>query len=391
MNQDTRILFYFANYANDLSQLKKEKQQIRSALLSHKVEHYVIDDATTQDFTQHWGVFRDSVEVLHFSGHANAHSLRMDDNKAAIEILSHLLKQAPELKLVFLNGCATKEQVKVLFDIGVAAVIATDRSIADDQAACFASTFYQSLAKGDTLEQAYVLAKAEVSNLHQLDTFNSFGLYRGLTSDFANASNDFPWGLYLLPQKDTIGQWQLNQSFYLPILDTSYDKLLTTDLDLYVQNITERLQENPHDAELHYGLGLACLQLEEWEFSVQLFNNAINYAPKVADYYYYLCVATIAQTSLVDESPDQIQYLEGLIHEAIQLDRHQAKYFYLWIIIQKQYYLENDLLIHAPDIDELFSFAMTLSYDFWEVRRLQHILELDDTELLRQMHQHAQQ
>ena len=52
---------------------------------------------------------------------------------------------APSLKLVFLNACATKAQVRFFHQAGVPAVIATPNKVLDKDAFNFSDIFYRGL------------------------------------------------------------------------------------------------------------------------------------------------------------------------------------------------------------------------------------------------------
>jgi CHAT domain-containing protein len=89
--------------------------------------------------------YEKTLHIFHFAGHANGTALKLDDDPAFSEGVARLLEQAPKLKLVFLNGCATKGHVAQLMKTGVAAVIATSSKIPDRLAQLFSEYFYQAL------------------------------------------------------------------------------------------------------------------------------------------------------------------------------------------------------------------------------------------------------
>ena len=95
---------------------------------------------------------RDRIALFHFGGHADGDRLllqsALEPRPAYAEGLATLLGQQRGLKLVFLNGCSTRPQVKRLLDAGVPAVIATARPIDDGVATEFAVAFYQALTTG---------------------------------------------------------------------------------------------------------------------------------------------------------------------------------------------------------------------------------------------------
>ncbi|MPR34377.1 hypothetical protein [Salmonirosea aquatica] len=84
--------------------------------------------------------------IFHFSGHAMSQHLLFKDGASNARGLAGLLGEAQNLKLVVLNGCATYDQVKLLFDNNVKIVVATKGKVSDGVAREFAETFYKALA-----------------------------------------------------------------------------------------------------------------------------------------------------------------------------------------------------------------------------------------------------
>lgn len=114
--------------------------------------------------------FPDEVPIFHFTGHARPGGLQLneDDDFAPKYIFTEglaetLCIQFKTLKLVFLNGCSTREQAKCFLDLGVPAVIATTRPVRDKVACQFAKEFYENflnLNKPCSLDEAFKLAKS---------------------------------------------------------------------------------------------------------------------------------------------------------------------------------------------------------------------------------------
>jgi CHAT domain len=107
--------------------------------------------------------YRDRVRVFHFGGHANASTLLFEDAdgkpaKAHASGLASYLGQQRGLALVFLNGCSTEPQVRLLREAGVKAVVATTRAIQDEVAAEFATAFYTELASRSLREASCAAA-----------------------------------------------------------------------------------------------------------------------------------------------------------------------------------------------------------------------------------------
>jgi len=158
MPTDRPIVFLtFADARSDLSSLKVEGWSLKDQFDELK-QRGVIADVVIEErasLERIYSVFLkhgDRIALFHFGGHADGDRLLLqsafEPHPAYAEGLATLLGQQRGLKLVFLNGCSTRPQVKRLLDAGVPAVIATARSIDDNVATEFAVAFYQALTTG---------------------------------------------------------------------------------------------------------------------------------------------------------------------------------------------------------------------------------------------------
>jgi len=148
--------------------------------------------------------FKDRVLVFHYGGHADSDKIFLADQAANSGGLAQLLGLQSDLKLVFLNGCSTREQVELLFEAGIPAVIATTVPIADTAAKAFASIFYKALATQHNLEEAFKLAAAD----YFLKAGEAVGIYRGIGSQVEEEER-LPWGLYIQEDQESVLQWKL--------------------------------------------------------------------------------------------------------------------------------------------------------------------------------------
>lgn len=217
------IYLAFANEAmNDpayLRDIPKERQQIRKRLETPEKENWcqVVSesDATLERVRE---AFEkpdqlDRIAFLHYGGHADENALMFgnsskDDQPTCAEQLIALLQTQKYLRLVFLNGCSTASLAHRLLDAGVPAVIATDRSINDDLAQLFAEEFYQQLADGTVIEQAYLRAVEscreaieckQVSNVRRDLRPNPESVSEAV-NDGSHDQDGWPWCLYVSPQ-----------------------------------------------------------------------------------------------------------------------------------------------------------------------------------------------
>ena len=144
----------------------------------------------------------DQIVAIHYAGHANGGGVMLPlsgDGAESAGRLSHIeglagrLKQLKNLRFVFLNGCATKDQVTDIIEAEIPAVIATLRGIDDRVARDFATEFYRSFASDHSIDEAFQSAESRIKE-------HKGGNRRGAYSEAAevddNQANDWPWKLY---------------------------------------------------------------------------------------------------------------------------------------------------------------------------------------------------
>ncbi|MCP4151314.1 MAG: CHAT domain-containing protein, partial [bacterium] len=110
--------------------------------------------------------YRERIVIFHYGGHASGTHLQLETTDgtpqpAWAQGLAELMGQTTNLKLVFLNGCATKKQVVGLLREGVNAVIATSVPVEDEMATRFAMRFFKNMARQDTIDEAFENACSE--------------------------------------------------------------------------------------------------------------------------------------------------------------------------------------------------------------------------------------
>lgn len=105
------------------------------------------------------------IRIFHFAGHAGPNRIQTNfrGKSTRYTFVDGLARNiglfGKDLKLVFLNGCSTIDQVDSFLDNGIPAVIATRKPVADFYACNFARIFYEKFAGGSTLEDAFTAAK----------------------------------------------------------------------------------------------------------------------------------------------------------------------------------------------------------------------------------------
>lgn len=187
--------------------LPKEREAVRRTLEGANYDEFRYIFASSAEPAYWVGEVQDHQEkivVFHFSGHGNSQFLQFEhsDGKAVSmpspAVASLLTREVcPDLHLVFLNACATKEQVKHFHQVGIPAVIATPTAIRDEQAATFSDIFYRALIGGKTLLQSFKEALASTGE--SIAGGDVYPVHRGfeLNSDEVGETT---WGLFVLTE-----------------------------------------------------------------------------------------------------------------------------------------------------------------------------------------------
>ena len=231
----------FLAFANDhqayLYKLTEEQDGIRDGLdraESNGLCKVVYE--TDTDIVKIFKVFdkyQDRIAVFHYGGHAEDFTLLLKESSgkrqyAHSEGLMEFLGQQKGLKFVFINGCCSKQQAELLRDKGVPAVIGTSQPIDDAAATILSTQFYESLAAGRTLDQAWKAAEAKVKTL--TDVSSGYRAIGSVEKEEKEARISFPWELYIRSGAEDVRQWNLpraakNPLHSLPLPDKYYKKL----------------------------------------------------------------------------------------------------------------------------------------------------------------------
>jgi hypothetical protein len=206
------VLFLaFANSRSEpLLTLQEEDNGLYKILSGRQLkQHFILNRdsyATIESVAQYITQSKDQLRVFLYSGHAGRDSLMLEGQHANAEGIAHLLGQCRNLKLVFLNGCSTYDQVKGLLAKGIPAVLATSAPIDDRKAKDFSLRFFQALNEQSTIKAAFELAKGELMMKNkdiELEVHNILGEPVDKNSDTAL------WGLYLNSGKEDVLDWKL--------------------------------------------------------------------------------------------------------------------------------------------------------------------------------------
>lgn len=171
MTKPPVALFIFFNDSESSLGLGKESQNVKDIFRIYDNKNFIRCEVETQVTIEKlfklFDFYKGRIILLHFAGHADGKGIYLD-NHAKVEGLSRLFKREVEdgqLQLVFLNGCSTVGQVKLLSEAGVPSVIATNCPINDQKAIDFSKRFYESLTNINaktTLKEAFENSKTRL-------------------------------------------------------------------------------------------------------------------------------------------------------------------------------------------------------------------------------------
>ncbi len=212
------VLAFSNDQDNYLPMLKRESTNIFKILRDFDdkdfIKLYREESTSIKEVFDLFIHYLDRIVIFHYGGHADGTHLQLETTSGRAKLvysegLARLMGLQKELKLVFLNGCATKGQVELLFASGVKAVIATSVPIGDAMAVEFAEKFYEALAQKVTLRKAFEIAKACIATAYGLS--REINLYRDLNwgEKEGEAEAGVPWGLYLNKNSQAVLEWKL--------------------------------------------------------------------------------------------------------------------------------------------------------------------------------------
>ncbi len=196
------FLFAFAN--DEEGSLKVEKEEdtlaeiLKTQALRSRVDYDSIHSANLDRIFREIHVLHNDLHIFHYGGHSNSTSLLLEDVALRASSLAQLLGNLENLKLMFLNGCANEDQVKVFLKKGVKVIIATSSNIEDNKAIDFAEQFYSALVNGRTIKDAFNAGKAYLDSKYAeeqigIDIEKVDQPQRG---EYSLEINEFAWKLF---------------------------------------------------------------------------------------------------------------------------------------------------------------------------------------------------
>lgn len=218
------IILAFSNDQDAyLRMIVRERKNIFKALQDYHdkgaIQVHKEENTSIEDMFDLFNRYADRIAIFHYGGHASGTHLQLEASapQGGAEMadatgLAQLMGQQKALQLVFLNGCATQDQVEKLFSCGVKTVIATAVPIEDEMATEFAEQFYHALATKATIQKAFQTAKAFVTTRYGKS--KEVDEYRALhwAGKKESPATGVPWGLYVNNNGEEALAWKLPES-----------------------------------------------------------------------------------------------------------------------------------------------------------------------------------
>lgn len=204
------IFLAFANDPNNrLPTLSQEDDQVYATLSRRAAQqHFTLHRdsfSTTTKIAEFLVLYRDSLSIFLYSGHAERDALLLEDETAQAQGIAQLLGQCPNLKIIILNGCSTGGQVERLLQLASnPIVIATSAPVNDFAATQFSIRFFQTLSEQfDTVENAFEAGIGAAQLTSQAAT------RAGREQLPGNTQQEPVWGIFYNPAAGVNLSWAL--------------------------------------------------------------------------------------------------------------------------------------------------------------------------------------
>lgn len=172
MAEKIRILFLAANPVDARAHLRldEEARAIRNKLKagSERESFNLASEWAVRPAHLQEALLMHNPHIVHFSGHGSKNKgITLEDRdgnmkpltKQALVELFRILKG--NIRIVFLNACHSRRQIDSLREV-IDFTITVNSTIGDKTAVVFASYFYQALAFGRSVPEAFELAKLQL-------------------------------------------------------------------------------------------------------------------------------------------------------------------------------------------------------------------------------------
>lgn len=197
MNQRPVFLFAFSNdkefELNLQEELNKTSDILGGSQFEDRFIYKNIGGPSLDTIYKTFNDYHDRIALFHYAGHSDEKFLHLQDTEARASSLGVLMGMQQNLELVFLNGCDNEGQVEELHANGVRVIIATEVPIADERALKFCEAFYDALAGGKTIQQAFDTAESLLKN----ESIPTGQKVRGRRKRNIETTPPFEWKLHL--------------------------------------------------------------------------------------------------------------------------------------------------------------------------------------------------
>jgi len=176
------IFLAFANNSQAPLEYLAEEDDMLSEILSNRYKQgdYLIHResfATPESINKSLNRYRESIAIFHYSGHAGQNKLLLNNGYAFAAGIANQLKHSANrntLKLVVLNGCSTYDQVEILKECGIPAIISTNAAVQDKGAKEFSIRLWKNLVDDMPIEDAYKDAIGAAASVTPQDLSKSY-------------------------------------------------------------------------------------------------------------------------------------------------------------------------------------------------------------------------
>jgi hypothetical protein len=171
MPEPIKILFLASN-PTDIGRIRVDKElrevDERISMGSHRDQFELIPHFAVRPRDLRRGLLKHTPQILHFSGHGSTTAgivLEDDDGKtrvvAAADLAELLGILKDNLRVVVLNSCYSALQASGITHV-IDCVIGMNDKVGDKSAIIFSATFYESLAFGRSVDEAFRLGVADL-------------------------------------------------------------------------------------------------------------------------------------------------------------------------------------------------------------------------------------
>lgn len=231
---------YLRNLPLELNQLKKILESVEDQEIC---EVEILPNATLDNLVAAFQreKYRDRIAVFHYSGHADSYELLLEEAQGKSTQVIHgeglvpFLADQKSLQFIFINGCFSAKQAEDLVRNGIPAVIGTVQAVNDRVATELSISFYQALAQGAGLDQAWKEATYKIQAKEGTKDRSTYYAQLQTTGDaqtrdlaMREPDDRFPWEIYYKEGAEKVKYWNLPDAandpyFGLPDLPPHYE------------------------------------------------------------------------------------------------------------------------------------------------------------------------